>query len=134
MLKISTGKIAERIYLEGRNCTEAILIALRRVVDIPEEVVVCSSGFGAGVGGERCICGAIVGGVITIGAKFKRTEARKISGEFHKWFIKKFRSPCCKVITRNWKDNFWSDERREFCAGIVKAVADELERKFVDSS
>lgn len=56
---------AEAYYRNGDfYCSEAIVATIRQHFDaeIPIEAVAMASGFPVGVGGAKCICGALSGG------------------------------------------------------------------------
>ena len=70
---------AEAYYRNGDfYCSEAIVATIRQHFDaeIPIEAVAMASGFPVGVGGAKCICGALSGGVMCLGYFFGRTEAK----------------------------------------------------------
>lgn len=61
--------IAARSYEQGFHCGESVVRAVSQVVDspLPPEVMRMASGFCEGLGGSRCICGALAGGVMAVG-------------------------------------------------------------------
>jgi len=81
MAKVSTeGKtieekmaIAEEIsrnyFKKGLNCSECVLRTFIDMHDInmPEDVIALSSGFGGGIGQQKSACGAITGAVMALG-------------------------------------------------------------------
>lgn len=144
--QISPAKIEEEassLYGEF-YCSEAIVsvIADNMELDIPKEYLVAmSSGFPGGVGGSKCICGAVSGGVMAIGIFFGRSvpgdekvkRMMGLSAELHDWFKKENQKNtlCCRVLTRTFE---WEGvEHRKQCAyytGIVaKKVAEILIRE-----
>jgi len=68
---------AEEIFrLGGFYCSEAIISSVRKNIDLdmPLELVSAGSGFPIGVGGSRCLCGAISGAIVCLGYFFGRSE------------------------------------------------------------
>lgn len=67
---------AEAYFRAGEfYCSEAVVASLQKNIDpaMPNELIAAASGFPQGVGGSRCICGAVSGGVIALGYFFGRT-------------------------------------------------------------
>lgn len=129
------SELAKKFYLEGYSCSESILHALKeaKVIDIPGEVLKAISGFRQGIGGRGCLCGVVAGSTIAVGLLYGRTSkqeseeiALKKSALIHDKFKEKFNSTCCRVLTRKWKDNFSSKERKEFCTSLVQWMITEL--------
>lgn len=128
------SELAKKLYLEGYNCTEAILQAMRQVGHyVPDDVLRSATGFRAGIGGSGCICGAISGAVMVIGLYYGRLEknedpkkANELSKRIHDKFKEKYNVPCCELLTADYK--FDSPERKNFCSEIVCYVAEELDR------
>lgn len=62
------GEAAYRYFLRGYNCSQSVVAALAPQLGLPEELALrLSSGFGAGVGRMREVCGAFCGVVTVIG-------------------------------------------------------------------
>lgn len=137
--QLSPSKIekeASNLYGEF-YCSEAIVsvIADNMELDIPKEYLVAmSSGFPGGVGGSKCICGAVSGGVMAIGIFFGRStpgdekvkKMMELSAELHDWFKKENEknSLCCRVLTRNFE---WEGEQhRKQCAFYTGIVAKQV--------
>lgn len=130
------SEVAKKLYLEGYNCCESILHSLREnnVITVPDVVMRVATGFRAGIAGSGCICGVITGGTIAIGLKYgridkkeSREEAERRTKIFYDKFREKFKSPCCRILTKNWKDNFNSQERKNYCAEIITQMITELQ-------
>lgn len=66
---------AASYYEAGYHCGESVLKAVNDATGhrLPPEVVSMSSGFCEGLGGSRCICGALAGGVMALGLLAGRT-------------------------------------------------------------
>ncbi len=86
---------AEELY-GAFYCSEAIVSAIRTNFQlyIPEEVISMASGFPVGIGGSKCVCGAVSGGIMALGLFFGRTQPGDpkigkmmgLAAELHDWF------------------------------------------------
>ncbi|MDR0816586.1 MAG: C-GCAxxG-C-C family protein [Desulfovibrio sp.] len=113
--KISLKKIkeqAEKHYSDGDFfCSEAIVSTIRThfEADIPLSAIAMASGFPVGVGGSKCICGAVSGGVMCLGFFFGRTnpkdervnKAMALAHELYDSFKSNHKVLCCRVLTKN---------------------------------
>jgi len=115
--EISIEKIkqdAEEAYRSGGFlCSEAIVHSIRENIDpnMPKALIAAASGFPAGVGGARCMCGTISGSVLCLGYFFGRTfpttitdpdsqKAIVLSYELQESFKKNHKVLCCHVHLR----------------------------------
>lgn len=136
---ISVKKIKEDASgLYGKfYCSEAIVSAVtsNMDLDIPTEALVAmSSGFPVGIGGSKCVCGAVSGGVMTLGLFFGRSEPgdekitkmMSLANEVHDWFKKENgkNSLCCRVITKGIE--WTSEEHFNQCAWLTGLVAEKV--------
>lgn len=125
-------EVAKKLYLEGYNCCESVIYSLKEcgIMDVSEEVLYSLKGFRAGIASSGCICGVITAATIAIGLKYPKEnkEVERRTKMFYDKFKEKFRSSCCKVLTVSWKNNFTSNERKNFCAGIIMQMITELEK------
>lgn len=137
--EISAKKIrqeAEELY--GKfYCSEAIMsvVAKNLDLDLPEETIVAmSSGFAGGLGGSKCLCGAVSGGVMALGLFFGRStpgddrikKMMSLSNELHDWFKveNQKNTLCCRVLTRNLE---WEGpEHKKQCAWFTGLVAEKV--------
>ena len=110
-------KDAENQYKGGFFCCEALIEAVRDnfELDVPDEVIAMTSGMAVGVGRSGCICGALNGGIMSLGMFFGRTVARgpqdpqvvkvmSFTKELHDWFkdYNTKNATCCRVLTREF--------------------------------
>ncbi|MEK6646493.1 MAG: C-GCAxxG-C-C family protein [Candidatus Firestonebacteria bacterium] len=132
-----TQTIARKLYLEGYSCTESMLHSFKNanVVEISDEVLKVGAGFRTGIVGSGCLCGVLTASVIIIGLKYGRkdkNENNKIADEkikkFYEEFKNKYKATCCRVITKKWKENFSSQDRKNHCANIVSEMSVILEK------
>lgn len=61
--------LAASFYERGYHCGESVVRAINEIAGqpLPPEVMRMASGFCEGIGGSRCICGALAGGVMAAG-------------------------------------------------------------------
>jgi C_GCAxxG_C_C family probable redox protein len=97
-------------------CAETVLYVLNQALRgglPPEAAIRLSSGFSEGVGGAGCICGAFSGALMAVGlflgrqgssrrgSKSSRARSKGLYGRFRS----KFESPCCRILTKKFKDD-----------------------------
>jgi len=102
-------------------CSEAVLTVVNRSLRgglMPEVAIRLASGLPEGIGGSGCTCGALTGGVLSLGlflgrekpGIFNSTSIMTLSKELHDRFKEKFGSTCCRVLSKNLehgsKDHF----------------------------
>jgi C_GCAxxG_C_C family probable redox protein len=123
---------AEALYKNGGYyCSEAVIAVIRKniVPDMPVEVIAAGSGFPVGIGGSKCACGALTGGVIVLGYLFGRTapgddkvkKAMALSKELHDSFQKNHKVLCCKLLTKGMEPG--SPERMKKCVSFTGEIA-----------
>lgn len=114
------GARAGACYDDGLNCTQAVLQAHLGSVD--PQMMAVGAAFGAGVGGSKCLCGAVTGGVIVLSLKGRG----ELAGELVKRFRAKNKVTCCKALSApyRWK----SAEHLANCRRLTIETAEEVER------
>ena len=61
------GKLAEHYFMQGYNCSQSVAAAFSQELNLPVETVLrMTSGFGAGMGRLREVCGAFSGAVFVL--------------------------------------------------------------------
>ena len=93
---------------------------------MPDSVIAMASAMSVGAGRSGCMCGALNGGILTLGMFFGRTEARgpkdpevnacmALSGELHDWFKEENgkKAVCCRVLTKEF--DMGKGEHKEQC-------------------
>jgi C_GCAxxG_C_C family probable redox protein len=61
---------AEELFLQGYNCAQAVSHACTGNCGVPPELVVkLATGFGAGMGRQQEVCGAVTGGILALGLR-----------------------------------------------------------------
>jgi len=114
------GERAGQLFASGLNCAQAVLQACSGK-DSPE-MMAMAKGFGGGVGGSKCLCGAISGGVMALGLAGKDNRAAKLVEAFKE----KNRVTCCVALSKPYK---WkSREHLTNCRRITEETAGIVER------
>ena len=68
MTSSERGLIAKNYFLDGFNCTQAVVLAFSDVICLPREALLrMSSSFGGGMGRLREACGAVSGIFLVLG-------------------------------------------------------------------
>ena len=98
-------------YEAGFHCGESVVKAVNDALGhpMPPEVFKIASGFCEGVGGSRCICGALAGGVMALGLTTGRT------GPEEAWEPAYYGAA---ELRRRWVD----DQEAQSCDEIVKRI------------
>lgn len=110
-------------------CAEAVLASLNNGLGgglSEKQAVSMATGLTVGIGGSGCMCGALGGGILSLGlflgesGPYRNRQAiREASGELHDRFKAAFKSTCCRALSKKYKD----DPKALFghCAGITAA-------------
>ncbi|MEK6266293.1 MAG: C-GCAxxG-C-C family protein [Clostridium sp.] len=123
---------AEDYYRNGDFfCSESIVKTIKDEFGLPisDDIVAMASGFPVGMGGSGCTCGAVVGGIMSIGLFFGRSSAKDtkvvktmaLSKELHDIFREKHKCLCCRVLTKDM--TLGSPEHMEQCVRFTGEVA-----------
>lgn len=137
--EVSVEKIkkeAEELYRGGFFCSEAVVCSIRDnfELDVPDTVISMASGFPVGIGRSKCVCGAVSGGVMTLGLFFGRTKQGDpkveknllLANELHDYFktANGKNSLCCRVLTKGF--DMGSGEHKEQCIAFTGLVAEKV--------
>ena len=126
-------KDAEDLFRGGFFCSEAVVSSIRSnfELDVPEQVIAMASGFPVGIGRSKCLCGAVSGGVMSIGLVFGRTvqkdpkveKAMTLAKELHDWFKEANgkNALCCRILTKEF--DMGKGEHKEQCIRFTGMVA-----------
>ncbi len=116
--------LAVKYFMEGYSCSESIVQAAIDKGYVSKETLSIATPFSGGMG-VRCLCGAVAGAQIVIGAIFGKDnnerdgkKARALAKEYNELFSQKYKVNCCKVLSAGFSD-FHSLERRKHCSSIV---------------
>lgn len=128
---------AEKHYADGDYyCSEAIVSTIRDhfQAEMPLSAIAMASGFPVGIGGSKCVCGAVSGGIICLGFFFGRTapkdervnKAMALAAELQERFKNNHKVLCCKVLTQ--KMELGSEEHMRQCISFTGEVAEKTAR------
>ena len=134
--EISIKKVrndAEESFRRGDfYCSEAIVSSIKEnfEVDMPDEMIAMASGFPVGIGKSKCVCGAVSGGVLSIGYFFGRTKGGdpkvqrtlELANELQASFRKNHGCLCCHVHTRGM--DMGSGEHKAQCISFTGEIAE----------
>lgn len=114
----SAGERAGRLFDTGLNCAQAVLQA---TAGADEKMLQMSAAFGGGVGGSKCLCGAVTGGVMALGLSGQSHKAGKLVALFRD----RNKVTCCKSLSASyqWK----SPEHLANCRRITVETAEMTE-------
>ena len=114
---------ASEYFNNGYSCSESII---KWAIDedlVSEDLLPVATSFSGGMG-VGCLCGAVAGAQMVIGARFGRenkyhndTVARAKAREFMQKFMEKYKLTCCKILTRGME--MGSPERKSHCTNMV---------------
>ncbi|MCK4497696.1 C_GCAxxG_C_C family protein [Candidatus Bathyarchaeota archaeon] len=96
-----------RLYaVQGYLCSEAVLLAAKAWWGIKDRLIPrIATGFGAGVGRQGLICGALSGGIMALGVRYGRDKPTKgntpywFTQELAKRFKERFGTLTCRELT-----------------------------------
>jgi C_GCAxxG_C_C family probable redox protein len=136
--EISLKKIrqdAEDMFRAGKYyCSEAIVASIKQNFDLnmPDEMIAMASGFPVGIGKSKCTCGAVSGGVMSLGYFFGRTagsnpqdpksvKTLELANELQADFKKNHKVLCCSILTKGL--DMASGEHKVQCVSFTGEVA-----------
>jgi len=110
------GEKAGSYFDQGYNCAQSVLLAVCGKSS-PEMLEIAKS-FGAGIGGAKCLCGAVSGGVMALSLKGKGRQSDRLVAVFRQ----RHRATCCSVLSKPylWK----SHEHRASCRELTVSAAE----------
>ncbi len=94
-------------FKEGYNCSESVFKAATEqlIPDLDPNLIRIMTGFGGGIGGAGCLCGALTGAIAAMNLIVGRTskeEDRKVAythaKAFHDIFVNQFGATCCRSL------------------------------------
>lgn len=117
---------AERLYLDGHYCAEAVLSVVNDAAGGPfsADVMRLGSCFWGGIAGDGGSCGALMGGVMAIGLLAGRTHpdhawepSTGAAAEFRRRFAEECGGSSCGEVISGFAD-MSSPGRHEHCARV----------------
>ncbi len=131
-IELSIKELAGKNFKDGYNCAESVVRTFRDFfqLDVSDEALKMSSGFGGGLGHAGCMCGALSGATMVLGMLQGRASKEQSRGpiysssqDFHSIFTEQFGAACCRVLNPH---EFGSQEQRRTCLKITGTTADLL--------
>ena len=114
---------AGEYFNNGYSCSESMI---KWAIDeglVSEDILPLATPFSGGMG-VGCLCGAIAGAQMIIGAQFGRENkygnenlARIKAKELMQKFMEKHKTTCCRVLTRGME--FSGPNRKAHCTNMV---------------
>ena len=114
---------AAEYFNNGYSCSESMI---KWAIDeglVSEELLAAATSFSGGMG-VGCLCGAIAGAQMIIGAQYGRDNkygnenlARAKAKELAQRFMEKHKATCCRVLTRGME--FSGPNRKAHCTNMV---------------
>ena len=114
---------AAEYFNNGYSCSESMI---KWAIDegfASEELLAVATSFSGGMG-VGCLCGAIAGAQMIIGAQYGRDNkygnenlARAKAKELAQRFMEKHKATCCRVLTRGME--FSGPNRKAHCTNMV---------------
>ncbi|MBM7614548.1 C-GCAxxG-C-C family (seleno)protein [Alkaliphilus hydrothermalis] len=123
---------AEELFRKGDfYCSEAIVYSIKNNLEInmPDEMVAMASGFPVGIGKSKCVCGAVSGGILSLGYFFGRTKGGdpkvaktlELANELQESFKNNHKVLCCKILTKGM--DMASGEHKTQCISFTGEIA-----------
>lgn len=136
--QVSIKKIqddAEAMFRRGEYyCSEAVVASIKENfdLDMPDEMIAMASGFPVGIGKSKCVCGAVSGGIMSLGYFFGRTKGQspkdpesvktlQLAHELQNNFRKNHKVLCCHILTKGM--DMASGEHKEQCISFTGEIA-----------
>jgi len=137
--------IAEKLFKEGYNCAQSVLLAFSDVTGLDDKTAaMLASSFGGGIGRMREVCGAVSGGAMVLGlvrgyADPADREAKKAHYASVRGFADRFREANGSIVCRELLQGVGAGEggdpeartpayyRKRPCAQLVKTAAEILD-------
>ncbi len=111
----SVAEKAGALYSAGHNCAQAVFAATTGQED--PGIMKMAKAFGGGIGGSKCLCGAVTGGVMALSYLDRGDLAARLVEEFKQ----RHRLTCCAGLTKAFVWN--SREHRDNCRVITEETA-----------
>ncbi len=138
------GEKAEQLFLQGYNCSQAVLLAFEDLTELPrEQGAKLAASFGGGMGRLREVCGGLTGAFMVLGLLYgyDSPEAKEEKAEHYgriQGIAGEFRELCGSILCRELLDNpstvpVPQDRTPEYykerpCMRFVRAAADLVEK------
>lgn len=111
-------------FKNGYSCSESVIKAAIDKGLVHESVLPLATAFSGGIG-SGCLCGAVAGMQIILGAMYGRDDklrdgkkARELAKKSIEMFKAKNKATCCRVLTAGFIMS--SPERKQHCEKMVE--------------
>ena len=100
------GEIAEKLFREGYNCSQAVLLAFSDITGLDDYTAAkIASSFGGGLGRMREVCGAVSGAAMVLGlvkgySDIGNADAKKAHYKLIQEFARRFKKKNGSIICR----------------------------------
>lgn len=123
------GQRAENFFKEhGLSCSETTLLVINLGFAgglTTEQALNLGSGFGGGIGGAGCVCGALSGAVMALGLflgpvgknGLGNKKFRQLVGRFHESFREESGNVCCRDLIADFRED--RKGRALFCRDLT---------------
>ena len=142
---------AHDLLMAGWNCSQSILLAMQELLDMPDRgVLKAATGFGGGIGNVGSLCGALAGGIMSLGLLYGRAEisefAQKektylVCARWYDRFVEAMGgSNCREILGVDLRDSaarqaYWGNaQNRERCASRTAGTAARLLMALVEET
>ncbi len=114
---------AEKLFREGYNCAQAVLLAFSDITGLDDETAAkLSSSFGGGLGRMREVCGAVSGAAMVLGTVRGYSDPKDINA-------KKEHYALVQEFARRFKEENGSIICRELLAGVKTVQGSDPEER-----
>ena len=110
---------SKKNYNSGYSCSESVVKAAIDAGLCDENLLACATAFSGGMS-SGCLCGAIAGAQMVLGANFDRGSVRAKAKELIDEFVKRNKVTCCRALTRGLE----GAQRKEHCTKMVADCAE----------
>ena len=137
----AAGERAENLFETGQlMCSEAVLTVANRVLggDLSDDQAIrLTACLPQGIGDSGCICGAVSGGALALGLFLGRDRPRgrdkrkamAAASALHDSFKAKFKSTCCRVLSKKVKHDSRAHMRQ--CAQFTRVATETAMRSIL---
>ncbi|MFP4015204.1 MAG: C-GCAxxG-C-C family protein [Chitinispirillaceae bacterium] len=136
---------AAEYFQNGFNCAQSVLVPFADELGMPEDTALrIAGGFGAGMGRNQEVCGAVSGAVMAIGlvygrGKYDDPEKKNVTYDKVRGFMDAFRKengavtcrdllPGCDLMTEEGQKLFTEKNLKKKCEGFVRSACGIVER------
>jgi C_GCAxxG_C_C family probable redox protein len=112
--------VAGELFDRGNSCTRSVLQATSGTDN--QDLMAAAAGFSCGIGASGCLCGAITGGVMSLGLQGRTDRCAELMAAFKEVF----QTTCCRSLSKNY--TWMGAEHQANCRKITVTTARIIER------